>query len=173
MLMGDANKAFAVMESWLKDNPRDKFIRRNLAIGYVGAGKREQAQKEFERLVSEGDRGAVFLSSLAKLYQQAKDPRAREYAAQAVRSNPSWSVAIDTYGWILVTEGEIEEGLKYLREAVSRDSNPLMRYHLAIALAELGRTSEAKIELQTILKTKNKGTVFDSAQRLYDRLNKG
>ena len=98
------------------------------------------------------------------------DARERGLAERAVRSAPESSVALDTYGWILVTEGDAEQGLKYLREAVSRDSNPLMRYHLAQALNELGRTSEAKLELDTILRAKQLPGWADDARKLRDSL---
>ena len=62
------------------------------------------------------------------------------------------------------------QGLKYLREAVSRDSNPLMRYHLAQTLNELGRTSEAKVELDTILRAKPQPEWIDDARKLRDQL---
>jgi len=168
--MGEADKALKVMNAWMEDHPDDRFIRRNLAIGYLRAGKQESAQKEFEQLVADGEQGAVVMSSLARIYQLQKDSRARDFGRRALQINPGWPVALDTYGWILVTEGEAEQGLKYLREAVSRDSNPLIRYHLAVALAELGRTGEARIELQTVLQSNSKQPWIESAKKLYESL---
>ena len=171
MVLSSEKKAFSVMEEWLAKNPKDNLVRRNLAIGYLSSGKKKLAQKEFEQLVENGDQGAVVMSSLASIYHENNDPRALKFAQQALKNNSEWPVALDTYGWILVAEGNVEEGLKYLREAVSRDSNPLMRYHLAVALVKLGRTSEAKIELQTILRSGSNKPDLDIAKKLYDHLN--
>lgn len=168
--LGKSREALALFEDWLRDHPRDVDVRRNLAVGYLSLGDQAKARRHLEKLVELAPNDAIGLSSLARIYQLGGDARARGLAERAVRSAPESSVALDTYGWILVTEGDAEQGLKYLREAVSRDSNPLMRYHLAQALNELGRTSEAKLELDTILRAKQLPGWADDARKLRDSL---
>ena len=169
-IKGEHPKAFSVMKDWLKTHPNDRLIRRNLALGYLSTGRNEEAQLELEELVNSGDRGAVVLVSLASVYQQKNDPRAEDLARQALEANPDWSVALDTYGWILVNNDKADIALSYLREAVSRDSNALMRYHLAAALAQLGRHNEAKIELQIILRSHSSGPEAEQAEKLLNYL---
>lgn len=168
--LGKSREALALFEDWLRDHPRDVDVRRNLAVGYLSLGDQAKARPHLEKLVELAPNDAIGLSSLARIYQLGGDARARGLAERAVRSAPESSVALDTYGWILVTEGDAEQGLKHLREAVSRDSNPLMRYHLAQALNELGRTSEAKLELDTILRAKQLPGWADDARKLRDSL---
>ena len=49
--------------------------------------------------------------------------------------------------------GRRKRGLRYLREAVARQSDvPVTRYHLAVALNDLGRHSEAVKELGAVLR---------------------
>ena len=169
-LQGKHGQARMALQEWLLSHPDDAFVRRNLAVAYIRVGDQDAALVELERLYGEGERGSVVLANLARTYQLRADPRARDYAQRALAANPTWPVALDTYGWILVTEGEPEAGLSHLREAVSRDSNPTMRYHLAVALSELDRKSEAKRELRRVLRSKAAPEVMEAAQKLYDEL---
>jgi putative PEP-CTERM system TPR-repeat lipoprotein len=169
-LLGEHAKARAALQDWLVSHPQDEFVRRNLAVAYITVGDQEAALVELERLYEEGEHGSVVLANLARTYQLRGDPRARDYAKRALDVNPSWSVALDTYGWILVTEGEPEAGLGYLREAVSRDSNPVMRYHLAAALSELDRKDEARVELRRVLNSRASPQLMEVAQKLFDQI---
>lgn len=166
----DIDKALAVLQEWLGNNSGDNFVRRNLALGYLRLGRREEARREFEYLVGNGDRGAVVLTSLANIYVLERDPRAKSLAVDALRQNPGWPAALDTYGWILVSEGNAEQGLNYLREAVSRDGNPIIRYHLAVALAKLGRTADSRVELNAVIRTTKSAALREKAEALQETL---
>jgi Flp pilus assembly protein TadD len=114
------------------------------------------------------------LSNTARPYQLRKDGRAPDYALRAVEVAPKWAVPLDTLGWILVTEGEPAEGLKLLREARARaPQNLLIRYHLAVALSELGRSAEARQELGAILDARPDLEWIDEARALYEALGQG
>ncbi len=65
---------------------------------------------------------------------------------------PDWSVSAYTLGWIMVTQSEVAEGLKFLRDVFSRDKNLLIRFHIASALHQLGRDQEAGRELKAIMR---------------------
>lgn len=71
----------------------------------------------------------------------------------------------------MVTEGDAQGGLELLRNALSREANPLTRYHLAQALAELGRGAEARIELRKLLKAGQPVELVSEVQRYYDALS--
>ena len=60
--------------------------------------------------------------------------------------------------------------LELLRNALSRDGNPLTRYHLAQALQELGRGAEARRELRRLLKGTQPTELLADVQRYYDAL---
>ena len=70
----------------------------------------------------------------------------------------------------MVTQGDVQGGLELLRNALSRDGNPLTRYHLAQALQELGRGAEARTELRKILKAGQGAELLADVQRYYDAL---
>jgi putative PEP-CTERM system TPR-repeat lipoprotein len=169
-LLGQQEAAHMWLANWIVAHPEDAMARRNLARSRLSTGKRAQARADYESLVKDGYARAGDYGFLARIYQLDKDERALATAKLALDLAPTSPRIQDIYGWILVTEGRANEGLPYLREAVSRDSDPYLRYHLASALVEVGRSDEARIELQAILRTRQELPWMASARELLDSL---
>jgi cellulose synthase operon protein C len=167
---GDYVVAIERLEKWSQDHPHQLMIARKLAIAYLPVRELDKARALHESLLKDNPDDPVLLANLARLYQLAKDDRARAVAEKAQRLAPNWPVALDTLGWILVTEGETERGLGYLRDAIARQNNPLTRYHLAQALNELGRPTEARAELNTIIAAGKPEDLVKDARRYLDGL---
>lgn len=110
----------------------------------------------------------VLLVNLARLYQLKGDKRAR--AERALFQAPDSASAMDTLGLILVTEKDAAKGLSLLREGLARQNDPLIRYHLAQALTELGRDYEARAELNIIIQDGHPADLVNDVQRHYDVL---
>jgi len=95
----------------------------------------------------------MVLNNLANIYvSEEKIDAAYNFAQQAyeiVQKNPD---ILDTIGWIRVLRGDYDQGLSLLRQAYSMNAqDPNLRYHLAFTLQKLGRISESKKELSTLL----------------------
>ncbi|WP_164847002.1 XrtA/PEP-CTERM system TPR-repeat protein PrsT [Neptunomonas marina] len=85
------------------------------------------------------------LNNMAYALSHLNVGEALKFAKHAYGLAPENPLVTDTYGWLLVKNGDREEGLRYLREAVARAANrPEILYHLSSVLAELGRDAEAK-----------------------------
>ncbi len=164
-LRGDYAQAITALEAWRVDHPDDREVARKLAITYLPAGALKPARALHEELLARNREDPVLAANLARIYQLEKDPRARSLAESAYRLAPTWSVALDTLGWILVRDGEVEKGLELLRQAIARQNNPLTRYHVAQALGELGRTTEAKAELKIIIAGGEPTKLVEDAKR--------
>jgi len=167
---GRRGEAVLRLETWSAANPDDIEAQRKLALWYLPTRQLDKAKALHERLLRGAPNDPVLLSNLARLYQLEGDPRALNFAERAVAAKPDWPVALDTLGWILVTEGDVARGLEYLREAISRENNPLTRYHLAQALNEQGRVNEAKVELRRLLNSGWEIEWMDDVQKYYDGL---
>jgi len=64
-----------------------------------------------------------------------RQPGALAVAERAYQLAPSDANVADTLGWALVEAGQVEKGLRYLREAQVRSpENPEIRDHLTEAL---------------------------------------
>lgn len=173
-MTGDSAQAFKVLKAWVKKNPKDVLARQVLATAYIHEGHNDTAIKHFERLRKNRPNDPAILNNLAWLYQDVGDPRALEYAEKAHRLAPNEAATLDTLGWLLVRNGDPARGLKYLRQAHARASNdPRVRHHLAVALAELGKTKQARLELEAALRTSTTFEGADEARALLRKLTDG
>jgi len=165
-------RALADLEAWSAAHPGDYAARRAVAVAYLQAGRHEDATAAHEALLAAQPNDLVLLNNLALLYHRAGDPRAMDYARRAYELAPLEPAAIDTLGWILVQDGEVERGLALLREAYVRGGdNPQVRYHIAVALNRLGRTEAARAELQAALTAGREFDGIDQARRLMEQLS--
>jgi putative PEP-CTERM system TPR-repeat lipoprotein len=164
---GDAAAALAGLEAWAGAHPQDRQAKRLLAGAYLEGDRIEPSTRLHEALRAELPEDADILNNLAWLYHRQGDPRALETARAAYRITPTNAGVLDTLGWILVEQGEAAEGILYLREAQARTARePLVRYHLGAALARLGRTDEARRQLEEALRLAPAFRGADEARRL-------
>lgn len=167
---GDAAGAARELEQWTAAHGDDTEAGQALALLYLRLGRLDEARRLHEQLLVALPDNAQLNANLARLYQLGADKRARATAQRALELAPESPLALDTLGWIMVTEGDARGGLELLRNALSRDANPLTRYHLAQALNELGRGAEARTELRRILKAGQPAELVADVQRYYDAL---
>ncbi len=152
--LGEMVSAFEFLENWTKRHPKDFDARRVLASGLIAMGRLEDGAAHHEKLLQERPDDVGILNNLAWIYQRLGYPRAISVAERAYSLAPNMAAAIDTLGWILVQQGNPERGLPLLREAHARASREgSLRYHLAVALNQLGRVEEARRELEAALET--------------------
>ncbi|MDZ7644748.1 MAG: tetratricopeptide repeat protein [Woeseiaceae bacterium] len=70
------------------------------------------------------------LNNLAWLYFTSGDSRAEALARRAYEAAPDNGSVADTLGWILVSNGSLDEGVDLLRRAVElSDGRATIRYH--------------------------------------------
>lgn len=146
---GESGKAAAFLEVWVKEHPADKVLRKALGEVQFRAGKLIAAKQTYQQVIKDNPEDAVSLNNYANLLFQLNEKEAREYADRAVKLMPNNAAFSDTLGWILVNTGQLENGLRHLREARLRNPNSgEIRYHLAHALTRSGRKDEAIEELR-------------------------
>ncbi len=140
------------LEQWMREYPQDLLVYRSLAAAYLRDGSLEQALSAHEALLESFPSDVGVLNNLAWIYNERGDARALELAQQAYSLSPEDPVVLDTLGWVLVKRGDSRRAITFLRQAQSRAAkDPQIRYHLAVALSELGRDSEARNLLQALL----------------------
>jgi len=145
--------ALQLAEGWMKTHPNDARTQRALADGYARTGNFAAAKKAYEGLLKITPEDGSALNNLANVLLRLKDPAAIAVAEQAVAKYPGNVNAIDTLGWALFQGGQTDKALQLLRDARLRDpSHPEIRFHLATVLAQTGRKTEAREELETALK---------------------
>jgi len=168
---GDRVGAYAVLEHWLKEHPNDTAVRLQLAGTHQHHGEAVLAIAEYERVLLTQPRNVLALNNLAWLYHEAGDNRALDFAQQAYEQAPKSPAVMDTLGWILVQQGNIERGLELLEKAAYQAPKlGDIRYHLASALARAGSKTRARNELAGLLESGDAFSAHEQAKNLYEQL---
>ena len=173
---GNADAAAGVLREWLVQHPDDDAVAGLLATYDLVAHRFDEASKALEQLVTKAPQNAVALNNLAWLYHRVSDPRARTLAERAYLIAPELPQTADTLGWILVQQGEAAKAiglLKHASESGSATATPAIRYHLAVALKDVGRPTEA---IQLLTELVSGSASFDEkpeAEKLLNQLSKG
>ncbi|MCF8205282.1 MAG: PEP-CTERM system TPR-repeat protein PrsT [Methylotenera sp.] len=151
---GEAAEATSTATQWLKSNPGDAAVRK--ALGDHLARNRDfaRARSEYEAAIKLAPNDAQALNNLANVLIKLKDYKAAISTAElALSKSNNEPIIVDTLGWALFQDGQIDAALLRLRDARLRSpSNPEVRYHLAATLAKAGKRTEARDELQAALR---------------------
>ncbi|MGR8918711.1 MAG: XrtA/PEP-CTERM system TPR-repeat protein PrsT [Gammaproteobacteria bacterium] len=140
------------LSAWLEEHPDDLKVRLARASYMHQAGEAAAAVPEYERMLEREPENPVLLNNLAWLYHESGDERALELARRAHELAPQSPEIMDTYGWILFSAGQPEQGLSMLTSAhEAAPDNPEIGYHAASVLHATGQTAEARKRLETLL----------------------
>jgi putative PEP-CTERM system TPR-repeat lipoprotein len=162
----------APLLAWLEQHPGDVNVRMYLGDVYLKEGKREAAIAQYQSLLRDDPKNVRALNNMAWSLQQAGDPRALDYAHQAFQLKPNDGIVADTLGWLLVTQGKLNEGLQVMLKAVSLSpENPVIRFHLAQALVQAGDNVRACNELKILLESGKPFAQADEVRALLKRLS--
>jgi putative PEP-CTERM system TPR-repeat lipoprotein len=160
--------AETVLLDWLKDHPKDLWAKGALAEHAMQTGRYDAARERFLEFLKGAPEHAPAINNLANVMLKLdRTDQALVYARRAYELTPDNPLVNDTLGWILINTGQVEEGMRFLREARTRASTvPEIRYHLAVALNKQGRLDEALTELTQALNSARDFDGKDDAIRL-------
>jgi tetratricopeptide (TPR) repeat protein len=141
------------------------------------AGDTDGAIEVYEGLYSQASRSTVLANNLASLLATHRlDDESLERAATIARRLRGTNVPPfqDTYGWIAYRRGDMEEAVQYLEPAARALGNDaLVQYHLGMTYAGLGRTAEARLQLNRALELAGDSTLpqFATARSMLETLS--
>ena len=166
-LQDSGKPAIQLAEPWIKAHPQDIGVQKALGNTYARTGDFVAARRSYESVLQLAPDDSNVLNNLANVLLRLKDPTAIKIAEQALLKNSTNADAIDTLGWILFQNGQVDRSLTMLRDARLRvPANQEIRYHLAAVLAHTGRKNEARDELEAALKGGNSFESVNDAQAL-------
>ncbi|MEN8205326.1 MAG: XrtA/PEP-CTERM system TPR-repeat protein PrsT [Pseudomonadota bacterium] len=149
---GNDKAALKLLLSWLGDHSGDVRVRRFLGTTYYDAGHSEQAIAEYLKVLAINPDDESALNNLAWIYFQGNNPEARMMAERAYRIDPDSPGILDTYGWILVNENDVDRGRRLLRQASKQLPGVAeVSYHYAVALHKSGDQQQAREILEALL----------------------
>ena len=143
------SKQFIPYLTSLVNKNSDSLLKRKLLAEHLLTHEHwDAAQFQYQLLLTQPlpiDQRAIALNNLASIHIIKKEYKvAVTQAKQAIEITNTIPGFFDTVGWALTLFGDVKEGLSYLRQAYSMSSSdPEVSYHLAYALAQLGRKAEA------------------------------
>jgi putative PEP-CTERM system TPR-repeat lipoprotein len=159
------------LAAWLRQHPDD--VRAQLYKGETMMADKQYkpAAAQFEAILKQQPANVVALNNLALAYQLSQDTRAADIAAQAYKLANDQPVVMDTFGWILVEQGDTARGLPLLKQASAlapqaRD----IRYHMAMGLFKAGDKAAARKELEVLMAGNMKFAQADEARALLKQL---
>jgi putative PEP-CTERM system TPR-repeat lipoprotein len=165
---GRVADAKTTLNTWLEAHPDDVQAKGALAALEMQAGETQAAIARYEAILSADPGNVVALNNLAYLHMRIDDQRALDYAERAYRIAGNAYQVLDTYGWMLIRQNQIERGLDLLRRAAALGPQDRdVQYHLAAALAKAGDRSEAVDTLRQLLDTGAPFAERQAAEALY------
>lgn len=166
--------AFAKLRSWTKANPEDWETRLILSTELIRRGDNEGAIAENEALNENLPGRPVILNNLGWLYARKGDARGIQLVRTAYELAPQVGEIQDTYGWLLVKDGKLKEGLEILAKAAATlQKSAEVQYHYAAALAQSGKKAEASEILSRLLEDKAQFDERKDAEALLATLKAG
>ena len=168
----EREKAFALLNEWLKTHPDDTDVRFTIAADLQDFLSKEDTLKIYEQILAGDPSNERVLNNLAMLYiNDGNYNKAQEYAERAYKQSPDRPEIADTYGWVLVKLDQAERGLELLQTALAAiPDNPDVHYHVAAAQYASGNRGKAIQELESLLKKHKSFETRGEAEKLLSSL---
>lgn len=164
-------EAIAFLEKERVKNEKNLTILFRLGFLYEQQNDDKKAEVNYKAILGVQPENVAALNNLANLYAKSNDPRALDVAEKAYALAPKAPEVADTYGFILVNQGDIEQGLLILEKTVAAAPKLTdIQYHLAIAYATNNNTKKAIEILTPIVESKQDFPERKAALTLLDKL---
>ncbi len=168
---GQEKQAEARTDQWLAKHPGDVQMEMYLAESLLARKLFPAAIARFEKLVAANGKNAIALNNLAWAYQQQKDPRALATAEKAFQLAGGSPNVLDTYGWMLVEQGQAARGVELLKKAASiAPPSPELRMHLAVGMIKAGDSPGARRELEQLVAQDKRPALAEQARQLLKQM---
>ena len=170
---GKLPDAIKLLNNALEKNPKNGAIHFKLATAYQQQNDNKQAEEHYKAILAEQPDNVLALNNLAFLYSQKNDPQAIELAKKAYDKAPESAAILDTYGYILIKQGQPKEGLTILEKAASLAPKVNdIQFHLAEAYSANDNKPKAIEILESIVKAEQDFSEKKAAVSLLDTLKK-
>ena len=168
---GKQPDAIKLLNNALEKNNKNGAIHFKLATIYQQQNDTKKAEEHYKAILTEQPDNVLALNNLAFLYSQNNDPQAMDFAKKAYDKAPESAAILDTYGNILVKQGQAKEGLPILEKAAAlAPKENDIQFHLAEAYAANDNNQKALEILESIVKAEQDFSEKKAAVSLLDKL---
>lgn len=170
---GKLPDAIKLLNNALEKNNKNGSIHFKLATTYQQQNDTQKAEEHYKAILTEQPDNVLALNNLAFLYSQNNNPQALDFAKKAYDNAPESAAVLDTYGNILVKQGQAKEGLPILEKAASlAPKENDIQFHLAEAYSANDNNQKALEILEAIVKAEQNFSEKKAAVSLLDKLKK-
>ena len=140
-------QALSTATEALEEHPDNIEIRYARAMLYDGIGQPADAEADLKQIIEQEPENAVALNALGYILTTRTDRlrEARGYIEKALRLDPDNPAILDSMGWVLFLEGQLEPALDYLSRAWAAFPDPEVAAHYGEALWMNGAEEQARI----------------------------
>ncbi len=150
---GKPSEAAIFADKWVKAYPQDSTFLFYLGDVAQQAGKEDEANQQYQKVLAIQPDHAVALNNLAMLHLRQKKPDALRLAERAAQGAPEDPAILDTLAQTLAAADKIPEAIKVQQRAVAlAPGEGMLRLGLAKYLLKAGDKAIAKAELEKIAK---------------------
>jgi predicted Zn-dependent protease len=149
---GDSQGSLETLGQWLERSPDDVQVRLSAAALQMEMGEETEATTNYLRILQSEPRNVVALNNAAWLLRERETPKALELAERALEVDPDSISVLDTLGVVLFYSGDLVRSAEILeRVAKNAPEWPVVHYHLARTLKEMGQLDAARQALEHAL----------------------
>ncbi|KXO12505.1 TPR domain protein, putative component of TonB system [Moritella sp. JT01] len=112
-----SEKAFTFLDEWQNEFPDSLIPTRYKAIYLQEQGENKQAIAIYNSILQKAPNEIISLNNTAWLSFEAGIPQALSFAERAYKLKPNNAAILDTYGWILFHNGDINRGKALIKQA--------------------------------------------------------
>ena len=165
-------QALSTATEALEEHPDNIEIRYARAMLYDGIGQPAYAEADLKHILEQEPENAVALNALGYILTTRTDRlrEARGYIEKALRLDPDNPAILDSMGWVLFLEGQLEPALEPLSRAWAAFPDPEVAAHYGEALWMNGAEEQARIIWQEGLEQDSNHEVL---RETIDRLTNG
>ncbi len=148
---GQTSEAAKFQAQWLSQKPDDPDFQYYLGSEALRQQQYDAAEKAYRKVLAARPNDPVSLNNLAWLLHHAGKPGALANVQQALAGAPNSAALLDTAAEIYLAAGQLDKALELQSRAVKIEPDqPLHRLHLAQYLAQSGKNTEARQELEKL-----------------------
>jgi putative PEP-CTERM system TPR-repeat lipoprotein len=156
-----------VLRDWIAKNPKDIPTLISASDVLIEQKQYKEAVAVLNEVIKLNKNNSAALNNAAIALQGLGQPQALAMAQNAYAIEPHNFSIQDTYGWLLVESGKLEQGLGLLRSASAKaPRNAEVRLHLAKALAKSGDQAGANEEAKRVLTLTSDSALKAQAQQI-------
>jgi tetratricopeptide (TPR) repeat protein len=167
-LLRDAKQteaALELLEQELGKQPEQPELLYESALLAEKLGRVELMESRLRKLIELQPDSAQAYNALGYSYadRNVRLPEARQLIEKALQLAPNDPFILDSMGWVLYRQGDLEGALGYLQRAHSQRADPEIAAHIGEVLWMLGRKEEARLTLREAQKKDPSNEVLTEA----------